>query len=265
MNYSRWRSWDTCRRQYWYSYISKQEWPNDEMSPPGIIGKAVHEGMKYLTDSGDEEVGAQKMDVYLRMPVHESCGPGTDNYRMAHEYYARGMEAHRSLETIDSRTELESWRHFKEYGVRLRARLDRIDKVAENHYRIIDWKTGRYMPDLQTDMQLDIGHVIARITRPQLRSTGIVDAIAWNLRTGETRIRRLTIEDAVITARLMGRLAVRIQREETFEPTAGPHCNICKWQPDCEAAQDAISGRLPDEFYDDEDGLLAEIDDWIDP
>lgn len=265
MNYSRWKAWDTCRKQYWYSYVSEEKWPDDEQSAPGIIGKAVHEGMKYLSDTDDEEVGAQRMDAYLRMPSHDSCGPGTDNYRMAHTYYESGIAAHRSLEAIDTRTEIESWRHFKEYGIRMRSRMDRMDKVADGHYRIIDWKTGRYMPDQATDMQLDIAHVIARITRPQLRSDGIVDSIAWNLRTGETRHRRLTVEDAVMTARLFGRLAVRIQREEEFETNAGPHCNICKWQPKCDAARDAIDGRLPDEFYEDEDGLLAEIDEWTDP
>lgn len=263
MNYSRWKAWVSCRKQYWFSYVSKESWPEDEQSPAGILGKAVHEGMKYLADTNDIEVGAQRMDAYLRMPTHVVAGPGTDNYRMAFEYYERGCEAHKSLGSLDCRTEVDSWRHFKEYGVRLQSRMDRVDKVASDHYVVIDWKTGRYMPDQQTDMQLDIAHTIMRVTRPQLASAGIVDAIAWNLRTGEKRVRRLTVQDAVMTGRLFGRLATRIQEETEFEANPGPLCTFCKWLPKCDDAEKALNGRLPVEF-DDEYDLLPDEDEWTD-
>lgn len=263
MNYSRWKAWVTCRRQYWYSYVSKEEWPEDRQSAAGIIGKAVHHGMKHLADTNDEEVGAQQMDAYLRMPSHDIAGPGTDNYRMSFDYYARGIAAHNSLASLDSRTEIDSWRHFKEYGVRLFSRVDRVDKLANDHYVVIDWKTGRYMADQQTDMQLDIAHTITRLLKPQLRSTGIVDAIAWNLRTGEKRTRTLTVQDAVMTGRLLGRLATRIQAEEEFEANPGPQCTFCQWRPKCDEAEEALSGRLPVEF-DEEDGLLPDSDAWAD-
>ncbi len=263
MNFSRWKAWDACRKQYWFSYVSKEDWPEDRESAAGIIGKAVHEGMKYLADTNDVEVGAQRMDAYLRMPSHSVAGPGTDNYQMAFDYYARGCEAHHSLASLDSRTELNSWRHFKEYGVRLYSRMDRVDKLADDHYVLIDWKTGRYMADQQTDMQLDIAHTITRVVRPQLGSTGIVDAIAWNLRTGEKRTRRLTVQDAVMTGRLFGRLATRIQGEVEFEANPGPQCTFCQWRPRCDAAEEALNGRLPVEF-DDEYDLLPDSDEWAD-
>lgn len=263
MNYSRWRAWVTCRRQYWYSYVSKEPWPEDTQSPAGLIGKAVHEGMKFLADTDDEEVGAQRMDAYLRMPSHDTVAPGTESYRLAFEYYKRGISAHRSLESLDRRTEVDSWRHFKDFGVRLQSRMDRVDKMANDHYVVIDWKTSKYMPDQQTDMQLDIAHTIMRVTRPQLGSGGLVDSIAWNLRTGEKRVRRLTIQDAVMTGRLMGRLASRIQQETEFEAAPGSHCLICQWRPKCEEAEFAVSGALPPEF-DEDDPLQPDPEIWAD-
>ena len=252
MNYSRWKAWDSCRKQYWFSYLSGMAWPDDIESAPGIVGKAVHEGMKYLADTGDEEMGRHRMEKYLAMPSHQVAGPGTDNYRMAMEYYENGCAAHRSIESVDCWTELSSWRHFKDFGVRLFARLDRVDKIAADHYLVIDWKTGRYLPSTDTDLQLDIAHTITRVTRPQLGSSGVVDAIAWSLRTGEQRIRRLTVQDAVQTGRLFGRIAARIQKEEEFEASPGPQCNFCKWRPQCTAAEDAVSGPLPPEFAEDD-------------
>src|SRR5690606_23369978 len=91
-----------CRKQYWFNYVSGYQYPDEEETPPIIIGNAVHRGMQELCESGDVEVTRQRVDTYLRMPKHEAAGPGTEFYDTAMEILERGIAAHESIETVQT-------------------------------------------------------------------------------------------------------------------------------------------------------------------
>ncbi len=227
------RSFHTCMKQYWFKYLSHQPWPErDDNVVPLVVGKAVHRAMHILTQSQDEGVARQQMDIYLRMPKHSCAAPGTEAYDEAMALYDKGVEAHRSLEPEESWAERETLAPWPSRGMELSARVDRVDRKAADHYVVIDWKTGGYEDEDQTDIQLDIGHVAARRTLRLGRDVRVT-AIGWNLRKDEQRVRELVRDDAQATMELMAANADRMQRTTEFPATPGPACRFCEWQPQC--------------------------------
>ncbi|MCK9518676.1 MAG: PD-(D/E)XK nuclease family protein [Dehalococcoidia bacterium] len=252
LTFTKLRSFERCRKQYWFRYLSGREWPPDVPTPALIVGKGVHRAMKTLCETGRPEDGASELDTYLRMPIHECAGPGTDGHRDAFALFERGCEAHASIESEASWPELDTWVPWESRGLSIRARMDRADRLGPGQWQIVDWKTGRYELDEHIDTQLDISHLALRVSK-RLAAQDNVTAIGWNLRTGERRERRLTRADARATMFRMHGLAERMQKTVEFEATPGPGCAFCEWRPQCAAAAAvplAIDALEWDEFVE---------------
>lgn len=231
------RSFHTCMKQYWFRYVSGSTWPErDENEPPLVIGKAVHRAMQVLCQSQDEGVARQQLDAYLRMPKHSCAAPGTEAYDEAMVLFDRGCEAHRSIDSEESWAERETLAPWPSRGVEVTARVDRVDRLAADHYMVIDWKTGSYEDEDQTDIQLDIGHVAARRTLRLGREVRVT-AVGWNLRKDEQRVRELVRDDAQGTMELMAANADRMRRTKEFPATPGPACTFCEWRDQCPEAE----------------------------
>lgn len=228
------QSFDQCRKQYWFRYVSRLPAPPKRESPPGMMGTGVHQALKVLCDTGESARGAEALDTYLRMPLHEQLAPGTEYNALAFQLFAAGCAAHASIESEDRWAEISTWAPWPSRGINLMARIDRADRLSPGVYQLIDWKTGTWGQDETNDAQLDIGHVGLRIHR-QMQDNDTVLAVCWNLRTGERRERALRRDDAKATMAKMAALALRIQAEAAFEPSPGPACTFCDWQNQCPA------------------------------
>jgi RecB family exonuclease len=235
LTFTKLRSFERCRTQYWFRYLSGREWPAEVPTPALVVGKGVHRALKTLCETGRPEDGANELDTYLRMPAHDCAAPGTDAHGMAFALYERGCEAHRGIQSEQRWPEVETWVPWYSRGLVISARVDRADRMAPGRWQVIDWKTGRYELDEHIDTQLDIGHLALRTSFRLARDDEVV-AVAWNLRTGERRERHLTRADARATMFRMHGLAERLQTTSEFEPTPGPGCAYCEWRPHCEAA-----------------------------
>ncbi|HSE45652.1 MAG TPA: PD-(D/E)XK nuclease family protein, partial [Gemmatimonadales bacterium] len=98
ISWSKIAAFERCRKQFWYRYVSGMPSPRGEATPAGLVGQAVHRGMKALCDTGEPEDGIHEMETYLRMPSHECAGPGTDGWQRAFGYFEHGVQAHESID-----------------------------------------------------------------------------------------------------------------------------------------------------------------------
>jgi predicted kinase len=131
-----------------------------------------------------------------------------------------------------SRPELDTWVPARERGVSVLARIDRADRLRDGTWQVIDWKTGGGGLADQTDRQLDIGHLAVR-TQFRLGREADVMAVAWNLQTGDRRVRPLTRQDARRTVDYVVRIAQRMQAEIAageFPATPNRGCTFCPWR-----------------------------------
>jgi RecB family exonuclease len=237
LTYSKLESFRRCRKQFWFSYVSGEEWPPSRESAASLVGNGVHRAMQKLCETVDPRDGEHELDVYLRMPSHAIAGPETEHYALAQQIYGNGVKAHESIESEERWSELDTWVPARSRGINVRSKVDRADRLGPDRWQLIDWKTGKFDLDDKVDWQLDIAHLVLR-TMLRLPKTATVKAIGWNLRTGEQRIRELTRDDAVKTVDFLSRLTGRIQATTEWTATPGPGCTFCDWRDRCpEAAQ----------------------------
>lgn len=239
--YSKIASFDRCRKQYWYSYLSGLPKPGHPMNAAGIVGTGIHEAMKVLCETGEPLDAANSLKTYLNMPDHAVAGPGTDAHKDAFAFLERGIAAHASIESGDRWAEMNSGFPFR--GAYISGRLDRADWFADGRWQLIDWKTGRTDMDDATDLQLDIGHLVLRTSR-RLPGEANVTAIAWNLRNDRKRVRALTRDDAQATARRLAGIARRMQEVTDYSATPSSACSFCDWRPQCAEAAYVEAGEF---------------------
>lgn len=229
------QSFQRCRKQYWFSYVSGEPWGPRTDSPASLVGNSVHRAMQRLCETGDPRDGAHELDTYLRMPKHAMAGPDTEHFQIAQEIYATGVKAHESIESEERWAELDTWVPARSRGINVRSKVDRADRLSPDRWQLIDWKTGKFDLDDVVDSQLDMAHLVLR-TMLRLPREANVRALGWNLRTGEQRVRELTRDDALKTLDYLWRLSQRIESTTEFPATPGPGCTFCDWRPKCPEA-----------------------------
>ncbi|MEX2080565.1 MAG: PD-(D/E)XK nuclease family protein [Dehalococcoidia bacterium] len=257
VSHSKAESFRRCRKQYWFRYVSGDEWPESQPNAAGVVGTGIHRAMRVLCETGEPELGAHELSVYLRMPAHDCAGPGTEAHAHALEIFDRGCDAHASIQSEDRWAELDTWVHRPRSQVTLQTRIDRVDRLPGPHWQVIDWKTGAFDWDETTDSQLDIGHLAVRTVK-RLDRDAEVTAVGWNLRTGRQRVRQLNRDDAARTVEKMVRLAEAMQRETEFAATPGPQCRFCDFRSRCPDARYVDSGEL--DWLDDDEPEAPDLD-----
>ncbi|MFN0094160.1 MAG: RecB family exonuclease [Dehalococcoidia bacterium] len=237
LTYTKVQAFRSCPKKYWFKYLSGEPTPPDVITPAGLIGNGVHRAMKVLGETGDQEAGASELDAYLRMPDHLICGPGTLWYDSAFEIYGNGVTAHTSIGSARQQVERKTHAPDPERGFTIWSKIDRIDQLDDGSWQIIDWKTGKRDSDEETDEQLDLAHVALRRVERRIPADSDVDAIAWNLRSGRRRVRRLSPSHAAGTMRryflMFQKMAAAQEADGPWEALPGPICSFCEWRPKC--------------------------------
>jgi RecB family exonuclease len=214
-----------------------------------VVGNGVHGALRKLCLTGDPADARAHLDAYLRMPLHACAGPGTEAHDEAMLFLERGIEAHNSIDSEERWAELKVEAQSGRDKVRTWAAVDRVDRLRDGSYQLIDWKTGRWDDGEKTDQQLDIYHVIVRTARRLLKHEEVT-TIGWNLRTDTQRVRVLTRDDAVATLHYLGGIARRLRELTEFEPNPGSHCGFCPWREQC---PEAASVPLLEDWLEDDD------------
>ena len=119
-------------------------------------------------------------------------------------------------------------------GIAIKGRIDAIYGVPDGRWEVVDWKTGQlpHADDPLAGVQLDLYALacieVWRKTPEDLKLT------YFYLRTGEERSHTVDDVDGV---RERIRMWLRGIGEAAFEPTPGPHCRFCDFQPFCDAGR----------------------------
>ena len=239
MSYSKIACFQQCRKQYWFKYVSREQWPGQRDSPASLIGTGVHRAMKVLSDSDDPELARHELDAYTRMPIHAMIASPTEHYATAFEILETGIVAHQTITSAARWAELSSWTPWPARGITVTTIIDRADRLSADEYQLIDWKTGRWEFGEAIDLQLDIAHVVLRKAR-RLPAEAKVTTIGWNLRTGERRVRPLDRADAAATLKYLAALGDNMRGATDFEANPSPACTFCDWKDRCPEAADTV-------------------------
>ena len=237
------RTFLTCRKQYLLRYVQREEGDPAPPSPDLVVGTAVHAALACLTETNDVDLARRTLGRSLRLTAPEDTAPGNDTYERALRLFEAGVAAHRELDGIDARAEVESHAPWPSRGVTLYGRLDRFERTRDGGYRVVDWKTSRQGITEADDLQLGIAAVIAR-TCFRVPRDEPVEAIVWNLHTGQKAVYELLRSDAEDTLTYVAAIAEEMRRAAEFPATPGPFCRWCEFRRACPEAEATVDDWL---------------------
>ena len=148
-----------------------------------------------------------------------------DAQKMIREFYARYAEDFAPALMVEQDF------FFELDGIQLRAKVDRIDKVDDEHVRIVDYKTGRFTPleKVESNPQLALYQLAVE---DQLGME--VDSLELYHVPSQTPVRVDRRNEEQI--RNVLHRVVKVSRgieDEAFEPAPGSKCKWCDFKPWC--------------------------------
>ena len=233
------REYERCPRRYWYGYVARI--PTDRHVPPSWrIGTAVHAALeaayrhRQTHPTGALSCGLPAALVALRGSWDTLELPHDDAYRRAGQMVERTLQgdvlaADRVLGVeVPLRAELTPGHLAVGFADLI---LERDDTMLE----IVDHKvTSRRVSraELAGDLQLNLYGALALTRWPD---TTVVRA-THHYPTGPEAVSVTLTRAGMATARtrILTTAAVAMA-DEVYEPTPGPACDHCPWQPRCPA------------------------------
>jgi len=130
-----------CKRKYYFNYIAKIKEHSISLKPAGYeLGDIVHKVLEKLYSEGNLTI----INLNSELAKYQNSNP---YLTMELEIWKRKLEKFVEVEVIRKAKgykvfEVEKSFSFEYNGIRLKGTIDRIDKVADGKYEILDYKTS---------------------------------------------------------------------------------------------------------------------------
>ena len=245
-SYSSIETYNQCPQKYKFQEIDRIR---VSRSKEAIFGTLVHDSLKFMFQKDPLFPTPDEVINYFR-----GKWPGTDVFssdsessiflqegiKMLKNFYQKNSPWNFSV--IDLESHFEAPIEAKNGAVHILAgKIDRIDKVSDGEYEIIDYKTGKRMPsqdNLNNDLQLSLYSFALQKRWPHLKPDGIKLSLYF-LKHGE-KLSAVSSKETTEKAqnhvlKTISDIEEKLRKNDTFEPTPGPLCDWCGYKPMCPA------------------------------
>lgn len=248
-SYSALATYQQCPQKFKFAVIDKIKAPK---SPEASFGSAVHDALKYMfsrdplfptlaevlarfsenwqkESSKINEFGAEAVRIY------EESGQ-----KIIKAFYKANPPWGFSVVDTESRFEvLLPDENTGETHI-LAGIIDRIDKIGEGEYEIIDYKTNRKLPSQESadqNLQMSLYHMALTRRWPALQPEKIKLSLYF-LKHGEKISSERGAEELLATKGAVLKTIKEIQKsqkEQAFPPVVSALCGWCAYKPICPA------------------------------
>lgn len=258
-SYSAIETYLQCPQKYKFQDIDRIRTPK---SREAIFGTLIHSTLKFMFKSDplfptlDEVVGyfranwppkevfeAESKNDPLKRPWNEEEDKAyfEEGVKMLKRFYEKNLPWNFNILDLESRFEV-SITDDKTGEVHILAgKIDRIDKLPDATYEIIDYKTARRMPsqeNINRDLQLSLYSLGLQTRWPHIKPEDIKLSLYF-LKHEEKLSTRATEESTVKTKahslKTIREIQGRLRSGKDFEPMPGPLCDWCSYKPVCPA------------------------------
>lgn len=248
-----------CPKKYKFQEIDRTRGPK---SKEAIFGSLVHDTLKFMFERTPlfptmEEVVAHfrehwpsrekflaevKNDPLKRAwTEEEEKVVFEDGIRMLKRFYEKNAPWNYTVVDLESRFEVALADEKNGQTHILAGIIDRIDKLPDGTYEIIDYKTSKRMPSqeaLDRDLQLSLYSLGLQRRWPHLAAEDIKLSLYF-IKHGEKLSTKATSEKTQKTSRhilkTVNQIQDRIRDGKEFEPMPSILCNWCEYRPICPA------------------------------
>lgn len=228
------KTYESCKRKYWYSYIDKRKLPRKNW-PHLVLGNFVH---KVLEDFHNALL--ENPDLEWRPLMSECANQAKKTYKLDKESRGKATEMIESylqyLERIGMPNVLaneESFNFKLSDDVLVRGYIDRVDIQDDGTYHVVDYKTGKskYLDEFQVTLYaLHIQNKTGEELEQIIGSYQILseDSSLKTYKIGQKELKA--------TKNKILKIADDISTEESWEPNPTFLCKFCDFSDHCEYA-----------------------------
>lgn len=240
ISYSGLDAFTICPAKYKYQYIDRIKVPK---SKEAFFGTLIHDCLKVFHEPSKPaplleddllKYFTEKWDSSLYEDSQEEAFAFHQGIDLLKKYYLQnqGQEFNIvNLETLFEAPILEK----KEFH-QITGRIDRIDKLDDGTFEVIDYKTTKKMPsqaDVDKNFQLSIYYLGITNRWPSLQEENRpVKLSLYYLRHGEKLSAFRNSQEVKETQERILDLIYQI-KESDFEPRSNPLCDWCQYQAHC--------------------------------
>ena len=231
-SYSALNTFQTCSLKYKFQNIDKIKTPK---SKEAVFGTIIHSVLKFLHNPQPipptiEDVLEYYNNLWnseIYEDKQEEIAVLANGVRILQNYYAKNNP--KNFDVID----LETRFNLDIEDITLTGIIDRIDKLADGSFEIIDYKTGKKLPaqqDIDNDFQLSIYSMAVKDRWPKLDQPIKLSLyyLKHNIKLSSFR----TPEQIRQTKEIILDITEEIKKGN-FVPTPNALCGWCGYQKEC--------------------------------
>jgi len=266
-SYSAIETYLQCPQKYKFQELDKIRAPK---SREALFGTLIHATLKFIFERNPlfptldealayfrerwpsrETLDAEVRHDPLKAPWSEEDEKRyfDEGVRMLKRFYEKNAPWNFTVLDLESRFEIALTDQNSGATHILAGIMDRVDKLPDNRYEIIDYKTTRRMPpqsSLENNLQLSLYALGLQKKWPHIRMEDITLSLSF-LRHGEklsaeaTEERAHKTKEEILTT--IAQIEQKLRDEKIFEPIPGPLCNWCSYRPLCPAWKHLYKNR----------------------
>lgn len=246
ISYSGLETFSICPAKYKFQYVERLKTPK---SKEAFFGTLIHECLQVFHNPNcsapplEEDIlklFTEKWDSALYQDEQEEAFAFHQGIALLKNYCLENQKLDSTVISLETLFAIPLLENCGKTGARelhqVTGRIDRIDKLADGSFEVIDYKTSKKMPSqeqVDSNLQLSIYNlgIINRWPSFQEKNKPIKLSLYY-LRHGEKlstfRNSRQTSESKEKILSLIGRI-----KESDFEPVSNPLCDWCSFQQYC--------------------------------
>lgn len=242
LSYSALDTFQNCPAKFKFQQIDKIKTPK---SKEAIFGTAVHSALKMMHEpnrlphSSEEELLQFFTQNWNNEPYeneNEEMAFFHQGIKILKNYYIKNQPV--NFDIVDLETRFEAPLQSADETHIITGQIDRIDKIENNQFEIIDYKTSRKMPSQQSvdeNLQLSIYHLGIINRWPSLKNNPVKLSLYF-LKHGEKLSTYRAENDIRPFQEKLINIFDKIKiclKEGKFEPRPNPLCDWCNYQNVC--------------------------------
>jgi DNA helicase-2/ATP-dependent DNA helicase PcrA len=232
ISYSKLNTYNTCPKQYKFKYVEKDF--GDGGIPAVQFGSLVHEILsKFTAETTKEDIGTiidGMVKEYAKKYPYEM-------FQDAEDVIYDWFEEDKFTKTFAVEQELK----YKIGKCEIIGYIDRLDKIGEGEYEVVDYKVGNFLyteQSLATSLQLEMYALGIHKLYDAFSVTVTYDNVLQN-----KQFSREVIDFDIIEQRIENYIDAMLSDTE-FEPRISNMCAYCFFKSKCSEYQEYITNEL---------------------
>lgn len=240
ISYSGLETFSTCPAKYKFQYIERIKVPKAKEAAFGTLVhdclKMFHEPSQPSPPSEDDllKYFTEKWDSNLYENEQEEAFAFHQGIEILKNYYLQNQAQEFNIINLEAPFGVPIL-EGKEFH-QITGRIDRIDKLTDGTFEVIDYKTSKKMPaqqNVDNNFQLSVYYLGLTNRWPSLeKENRPVKLSLYYLRHGE-KLSTIQTSQQIDQSKEKILSLINQIKQSNFEPRANPLCSWCQYQPHC--------------------------------